>query len=85
MQGVVKQFDELIENFNTQGTHLMRRIAELEVEARIDSLHQLVMETLDSVINNFIIMEVVKGQYQQPKVSYNTPPTISCTSNHGHH
>ena len=76
MQGVVKQFDELIENFNTQGTHLMRRIAELEVEARIDSLRELIMETLHSVVNNFIIMEVVKGQYQQPKISYNTPSHV---------
>ncbi len=34
------------------------------------------METLYSVVNNFIIMEVVKGQYQQPKVSYNTPSHV---------
>ena len=51
MQGIIKQFDELIENFNTQGTHLMKQIAELEVNAQIDSLRELVMETLHSVIN----------------------------------
>ena len=76
MQGIVKQFNKLIENFDTQGTHLIRQIAELEVEAQIDSLHELIMETLHSVVNNFIIMEVVNGQYQQPKVSYNTPSHV---------
>ncbi len=27
MQGIVKQFDELVESFNTQGTHLMKQLA----------------------------------------------------------
>jgi hypothetical protein len=73
MQGIIKQFDDIIESFNTQDTHLMKRIAELEVITQIKSLCELVMETLHSVVNNIIIMKVIRGQYQQPKVSYNTP------------
>ena len=76
MQGIIKQFDELIENFNTEGTHLMKQIAELEVNARVALLRELIMETLHSVVNNFIIMEIVRGQYQQPKVTYNTPSHV---------
>ncbi len=76
MQGIVKQFDDLVESFNTQGTHLMKRIAVLEVNARVDSLREMIMETLDSVANNFIIMEVVKGQYQHPKITCTTPSHV---------
>ena len=76
MQGIVKQFNDLVESFNTQGTYLMKRIAELEVNARVDSLREMIMETLHSVVNNFIIMEVVKGQYQHPKVTYTTPSHV---------
>ena len=76
MQGIVKQFNDLVKSFNTQGTHLMKRIAELEVNARVDSLREMIMETLHSVVNNFIIMEVVKGQYQHPKVTYTTPSHV---------
>ncbi len=72
MQGIVKQFNDLAESFNTQGTYLMKRIAELEVNARVDSLREMIMETLHSVVNNFIIMEVVKGQYQHQNVTYTT-------------
>ena len=34
------------------------------------------METLHSVVNNVIIIEVVRGQYQHPKVTYNTPSHV---------
>lgn len=36
----------------------------------------MIMETLHSVVNNFIIMEVVNGQYQHPKVTYTTPSHV---------
>ena len=51
MQGIVKQFDELIENFDTQGVHLMKQIVELEINEWINSLNELVMKTLHSVVN----------------------------------
>ena len=79
MQGIAKQFDELIGSFNTQGSNLVNRIAEIEVNAQINSLRELVIEILRSVVNNIIIMELIRGQCQQPKVFYNTPSHVLVT------
>jgi hypothetical protein len=82
MQGIVKQVHELIESLNTQGSHLVNRIAEIEVNAQINSLRELVMETLHSVVNNIIIMEVIRGTI--PTAKSLLQHTILCLGDHGH-
>ena len=65
------KYDQLIENFNSEGTKLMRMVAKLEVEARVDELRKEIIETLHSLVNNFIIFEVIKNKTYIPPLTTN--------------
>jgi hypothetical protein len=42
----LERYDQLIEDFNTDDTKLMRMVAKLGVEAHIDGLHKEIIEKL---------------------------------------
>ena len=73
LKETLAKYDQLIKDFNSKGTKLLRMVAKLEVEACIDGLCKEIIETLHSLVNNFIIFEVIKNKTYIPPLTTNLP------------
>ena len=71
LKETLAKYDQLMEDFNSEGTKLMRMVAKLKVEARTDELCKEIIETLHSLVNNFIIFEVIKNKTYIPPLTTN--------------
>ena len=66
-------YDELCEAYNNEGTQLMKKVAELEYNVRVDEIRREVMETIESLAFNFVIFEVEKNKTLIPPVLTKIP------------
>jgi hypothetical protein len=73
LKETLAEYDDLIEAYNHQGTQLMRRVAELEYNVRVDEIRREVMETIESLAFNFTIYEVEKNKSLIPPVLTSIP------------
>jgi hypothetical protein len=73
LKETLAKYDQLIKDFNSKGTKLLRMVAKLEVEACIDGLRKEIIETLHSLVNNFIIFEAIKNKTYIPPLTTNLP------------